>query len=316
MQKYGKACVKVPDNSLVKDVQFHVPFEDEENMADGDGVKDTPCDVDIFYNTMSKLMLALVGEPRSVGVVGSGVVGTVSPSTADASVVQPLMLSSQLRGLSSLPPSAPPPGETATHDRVVAQTQSINVAQSVKSSSGLSPVSEKRASVERSATPESVKDIATMVSNSPPVRDNDATAPPRKPSLSAALTKTVLPAESGDVTSSGVTEARSWIVRPETVVLSAPHTGSNQTQNLLLHFIHFFARKRVTGSSITVQFCYCALPCSVSPESPSLRIVTSVVLEYTSCYCCLTRVHRTLLLKCILCYSCDARVHRRPQMTY
>ena len=229
MQKYGKACVKVPDNSLVKDVQFHVPFEDEENMADGDGVKDTPCDVDIFYNTMSKLMLALVGEPRSVGGIDSGVVGTVSPSTADASVVQPLMLSSQLRGLSSLPPpSAAPPGETATHDRVLAQTQSLNVAQSVKSSTGLSPVSEKHASVERSATPESVKDIATMVSNSPPVRDNDATAPPRKPTFSAALTKTVLPAESGDVTSSGVTEARSWIVRPETVVLSAPQTGSNQ----------------------------------------------------------------------------------------
>ena len=226
MQKYGKACVKVPDNSLVKDVQFHVPFEDEENMADGDGVKDTPCDVDIFYNTMSKLMLALVGEPRSVG---NAVVGTVSPSTADASVVQPLMLSSQLRGggLSSLPPP-PPPGETATHDRALVQTQSINVAQSVKSSTGLSPVSEKHASVERSATPESVKDIATMVSNSPPVRDNDATAPPRNLVLSAALTKTVLPAESGDVTSSGVTEARSWIVRPETVVLSAPQTGSNQ----------------------------------------------------------------------------------------
>ena len=35
VQKYGKSYIKTPDNSLVKGLAFHVPFEEEESISQG-----------------------------------------------------------------------------------------------------------------------------------------------------------------------------------------------------------------------------------------------------------------------------------------
>ena len=226
-----------------------MPFEDEENVSEGHGVKDTQCDVDIFYNTMSKIMLALVGEPVGSKLLTAAERAVSSPAlvhvTTAASVAPTVTGATQRQAFSQTQLASVPTLQASNRlaNTVIASSHRTE-PRKVEQSTGARTVSVGRSSTPEintaaNSAPDVMNTAALAPGNSPPVRDGHRDAvttsaeslkPQPVSSTTADVTKTTTMTTrtctgSGEVVTSGA-DQRKWRVQPGQIILPVPQPGA------------------------------------------------------------------------------------------